>query len=51
MNSINRKEDIENIVNEAVKIKRDYPDLKYYEALEKAKEIFRDKKEPDADQS
>lgn len=30
------------IVEEAVKILKDYPHLKYYEALEKAKEVIAD---------
>lgn len=34
---------INKIIDEAVKIKRDYPELKYYEALEKAKEIYTEK--------
>lgn len=29
------------IVEEAAKLLRDYPEMKYYEAIEKAKEVFK----------
>lgn len=32
--------DISQIINEAARIKNDYPELKYYEALNKAKEVL-----------
>lgn len=38
------KKKIDNVASEAAKILKDYPNLKYYEALEKAREIYEEAK-------
>lgn len=37
---------IKSVVDEAVRILRDYPELKYSEAIKMAKDILADEKEP-----
>ena len=36
--------EIKEIVKEAARILRDYPEMKYFEALKKAKEIYKGEK-------
>lgn len=41
---------IQEVVDEAVRLIRDYPELKYSEAIKKAKDILGKEKEPITDQ-